>query len=47
MENTIAVRVPDDVYARLREMAAAEDRQVSYVVRRLLAEALKPAEVKA
>ncbi len=38
--NTIAVRVPDDTYAKLRDMADAEHLRVSDIVRRLLREAL-------
>ena len=41
MENTIAVRVSDETYARLREIAATEERRVSDVVRRLLRDALE------
>lgn len=41
MENTIAVRVSDETYARLREMAKAEELKVSDIVRRLLRESLR------
>jgi len=41
MENTIAVRVSDETYARLREMAKAEELRVSDIVRRVLRESLK------
>lgn len=41
MENVIAVRVTDEVYARLREMSAADERPISYIVRRMIEAHLK------
>jgi predicted CopG family antitoxin len=46
-DNTIAVRVSDETYAKLRQLAHDEEMRVSDVVRRLLRESLKPVEVKA
>jgi predicted DNA-binding protein len=41
MDNVIAVRVTDEVYARLREMAVAEERPIAFIVRRWIDAALK------
>jgi predicted CopG family antitoxin len=41
MDKTIAVRVSDETYARLRDLASEEEMRVSDVVRRLLRQSLK------
>lgn len=47
LDKTVSVRFPAKVRARLEQLAAADDRRVSQVVRRIVTRALETQEGKA
>lgn len=44
MDKTIAIRVSDETYAKIRDIASQEEMRVSDVVRRLIRQALRETE---